>query len=113
MRLCGEICECSIVTLRTLSLFYSWADLSICKAFDSTCTHFDGMGLAGLSCSVSCIIHITVTLITFRNVIKIWMENQFDKNVFVSFCHFEFKAVSSAVFMETFKTTNRNRHLLM
>jgi hypothetical protein len=109
VRLCGEICESSIVTLRTLSLFYSWADLSICKAFYSTCTHFDGMCLAGLSCSVSCVIHITVT---FRNVIKIWMENQFDNNVSVSFCHFEFEAVSSAVFMETFKTTNRNRHLL-
>jgi hypothetical protein len=83
MQLCGEICDSSIVTLRTLSLFYSWADLSICKVFDSTCTHFDGMCLAGLSCSASCITHITVTLSTVRNVIKIWMENQFDKNIWL------------------------------
>ena len=83
VRLCGEICGSSIVTLRTLSLFYSWADLSICKVFDSTCTHFDGMCLAGLACYVSCIIHISVTLATVRNVVKIWMENQFDKNVWL------------------------------
>jgi len=105
MRLCGEICESSIITLRTLLLFYYWVDLS-------TCTQFDGMCLACLSCSVSCIIHITVPLVTVKNVVKIWLENEFDKNVSVSFCHFEFEAISSAVFMETFKTTNRNGHLL-